>query len=81
MNNHVIAICILLVALAAILAFIAGAVFALRYQRRLMRRTGYVQIGSDLYRAELVAAPVPYAKRVSENKVVVGGRAPQTANS
>lgn len=59
MTNHVIAICILLVALTAIVAFIAGAVFALRYQRRLMRRTGFVQIGSDLYRAELVVSGQP----------------------
>lgn len=55
MNNYVIVICILLLLLSAIMAFITGAVFALRYQRGLMRRTGFVQIGSDLYRAELVA--------------------------
>lgn len=57
MNYQVFAVCALLVALASVLAFVAGCAFALCRQRRHFAETGYTMIGGELYQAKLVAAP------------------------
>lgn len=62
MNNYVIIVCVLLMLLTAVLAFALGAWLTLRYQRGIFRRTGYAMIGAELYRAELVAEPLPEIK-------------------
>lgn len=80
MNNYVIAMCVLLMLLTAVVAFVLGVVATLRYQRNILRRTGYTMIGAELYHAQLVAEPAPEPqteKRTAPRSNRSGGLIPQ----
>ena len=51
----------------AMIAFAIGVIVTLRYQRKILRSTGYTMIGSELYRAELVAEPVAEKRIVARS--------------